>query len=760
MKFLYSFFLIALTVSPVSAQNGNNDAGTRPETIIVKEGQNIRDLAKTYLDDPNLWTEILRTNNLKSPADVKPNMTLKLPDPIINKAADELKKAQQAIDEASKAGAKVFAPGMIAMAIQLQNDALAKRKARDWDACYQLAREALNKAEEAVRKSPDRTEAAGQAVLADRKGTVQSRKPSDQLWNDLSVKAILVEGEKVRTLSESYAEIQFKDNKRVRLNENSQIVISKMEAKILKDKEESSVSLMKGDAYMLLDNKPRAEGRGERAEGSDPAGTHPLATASRQLSSPNLISPANSTALLFRPGQNQIELKWEKVPDASSYWLEIAADRGFKRMALNQKNLEQPSFNYQSKDGVFYWRVAAVDASGFPGTNSRVRFFKITTDTEPPYLVIHSPRTDEILPASPARIRGETEGDAVLSFDGKTVSVSGKGVYAFDIPLTKGVNQILLKATDKAGNVTEMSRSFFFDPNVDVEIHYDTTLLRIAPKHFITRHSAFTLIGRTEPNTAVSVRPAEAAPRSGKSKKRGRRRKAAPAAKQETVTILPKCFADDKGRFHLNLPIEKAKTEFILSVTSLGGHVTRDTFIVEADKRPPEIRLSNDPPLVSAVEELLLSGNISEKSSVSLNGSEIEYAKKQFDETVELKPGTNSIQLIAQDYAGNISFLDRKIILDRHPPKFLSYKLSQKVASGGESFFVSVLAEDESGLKEAAEFKIQAGEYVHTGFLKLNNATRTYHGTVNLPEQAKGKIRLSYVKLSDYNDNHKEYDIK
>lgn len=724
--------LFFLSVSPAISKENDVASAEYPDTIVVKEGQNVRELAKTYLNDPNLWTEILRVNDLSSPAEVRPNMTLKLPDPIINQASDELKKAQQAIDEASKSGARIFAPGIIGASIQLLNIALAKRKAHDWQACFETARAALEKAREAVEKSVVQSDVVSQAILTDRKGTVQSRRPSDQLWKDLSVNSILVEGEKVRTLSESYAEIQFKDDKRVRLNENSQIVISKMEAQVLKSNEETSVSLMKGDAYMLLDGKASNSKKKQR----------PSVTYGKQLPPPALISPGIGKTVIFGSGENYIDLQWEEVASAIGYWLEIAADRGFKRMLFNQKNLKQRTWKKQLKDGVYYWRVAALDQNGFPGTNSKIRYFKIASDTEPPYLVIHFPRVNAILEKNPAKVRGETEPDAILTFEGRTIEISEDGTYAFDISMTKGGNEILLESTDSTGNKTKLSRSFIFDPKVDVAIHYDPKLLRIAPKHFITSHSAFTLKGRTEPNTTVSVHT------TGK-----------------PYMNSPRCFTDDKGRFQITLPLksgakqETAKAEFTLSVTSLGGHVTQDKFIVEMDKRPPDIRLANEPPAVLADKEIQLSGDTSEKSAIWLNDRQIQQAADQFDVTVALEPGVNSIRLAARDQAGNISFSDRKVILDQHPPKIIKYKISHDMVSGGETVNISILAEDESDLKEVAEFSIQAEEYTHVGFLKLNNATQFYQGTVNLPERAKGKLRLSHVRLSDYNNNEKEYRI-
>jgi hypothetical protein len=723
------FFLVILFFSPVFGEQGPG------RTVVVKEGQNVRDLAQEYLGDPNLWMEILRANEMKSPADIRPQMTIKLPDNMIQKAQKQLQEAREAIDQASKAGAKVYVPDIIGSAIQLQNEAMAKRKAGEWEASFELARSAYEKAKNAVEQSANQTrEAGGEAILVGRKGTVQSRKPSDLIWNDLSLNAVLAEGEKVRTLSESYAEIQFiKDNKQVRLTENSQIVISVSQAKVVKNEDAPTVSLTKGDAYLLLDGKEEKSVRQNAESGQDDGTASEKPMAEKLLSPPILISPENGANVLFGTEQNYIDLKWEGAEDASGYWLELATDRAFKHLIVNQKNLRETAFRQeQLKDGVYYWRLASMNRGGFPGTNSKVRFFKITNDSEPPYLVIHSPKPDDIISETPARITGEVESGASLSFEGNRVEISQDGQFKFEYPLKKGPNEIVLEARDRAGNVTRLSRSVLFSPNTDVAIRYDPALPRIAPGHFIAHYSGFTLKGQTEPGTAIEVRP-----------------------ENLEAGLAPGCFADDTGAFQVNLKLSAPKTRFTIMVTSPGGHVTRDEFIVELDSQSPEILLSRELPAVSDADKLKLRGKLSENSFVFLNDAPIQEEGSEFEKTISLQPGMNLIRLTARDYVGNISFLDRKVILDQSPPKLVRFDISPQAASGGETVRIRVFAEDESELKESAEFKIQVGEYVYTGFLKLNKFSQFYEGTVNLPKQAKGSIKLDYVKLSDYKGNTK-----
>ncbi len=789
---VFSFFILPLFYSASVGFGQNTADNTETKIIVVKEGQNIRDLANEYLGDPNLWLEFLKKNNLQSPGDIRPDMTLKLPDQIIGKANNELNMLRQTIDEASKSGAKIFVPNMIAEAVRLQSDALAKRKSGEWDACFNLAHTALKKAKESLEESLIRSNVASEAILSDKKGTVQSRKPSDDIWYDLPVSSVLVEGEKIRTLSESFAEIRFKDNKRVRLNENSQLIISKIRMNILKNEEESSVSLYKGDAYIMLDNNRQKEkfdldvpgistsidskrfrvktddtetqfanydGKLKISSGDNTLilgknqvskidGKNPAVVAEELLPPPALISPENGGTILMGPSEKHIRFEWEPIENTNGYWLEIAADRLFKRIVLNQKNLKNPFLELDNlQDGAYYWQVSAINQTGFPGANSRTQFFKIINDTDPPYIMIRSPGTDEIVINTPLEIVGEAEKDAVLLFNDNTpVKVQPDGVFKIQYPPVKGKNEILLRATDRAGNTAKVKRSFLFAPMADVKINYDPKLPRSEPGNFITGGSAFTLSGQTEPKTAVAVF-------SGfqNLQKRGE--------------LLSDCFTDDNGYFQLNISDPSGNhtgedAELTLLATSLNNHITRDSFKAETDNIPPDIRFLNNPPAVSTVSNIQIFGDILDKNyggTVLLNGNIIECDEDQFKTTVELTPGENRIHLTARDKAGNLSFSEKNIILDQNPPKFLNFKLSPERASGGESLRITVSAEDESGLKAAAEFKIQARNFIYNGFLKWNTSSQSYEGTVHLPNQANGEIHLSYLKLSDYYGNEKEY---
>jgi len=105
----------ALVVAGVlgAIATANDVAADNETTVRVQEGQSLRDIAQQQLGDPDLWTEILRANGLRSPADVRPGMELKVPAAEIAAADRALRQALTAIQRATEQGARLFAASQI-----------------------------------------------------------------------------------------------------------------------------------------------------------------------------------------------------------------------------------------------------------------------------------------------------------------------------------------------------------------------------------------------------------------------------------------------------------------------------------------------------------------------------------------------------------------------------------------------------------------------------------------------------------------------
>jgi len=748
---------------------------SRALTVTVQDGQSIRDLAQKYLGDPDLWGEILKSNGLTSAAAIKPGMSLTISADLVQLSHQQLQSALQAIQSATAAGAKVFAADSIALAISLYDEAVAQRKNGGWQNSIARARVAKLKAENAERETMAKRNITGVAELTDRKGAVESRKATEPLWKDLPLKSKLIESEMVRTLSSSLAEITFHDDSRIRLNENSQAVIQRMREDLLAKKKESGVSLVTGNAFALLAGNQKkksfdfiipgvatkvnsknfwvqkneqatkvanyegeieitAQGAtvvvGENQGSLVNANQRPTAPAAL-LPSPALASPANNATLFDR----QINFKWEAIAGGRNYWLEISRDKSFTNVTVNASAIKSNAFAAALPgDGSYYWRVAAIDANGFPSRFSERGFFNIAKDTTAPFLQLAAPEDGAIVRESFARVAGATEKDAALFLNGKAVAVPANGIFQTERPLQDGMNEIILEARDSAGNVSRVRRSVTYVADSRVGISYSTALKAIRPKHFVVPAAEFTLSSVSKPAAAITLL-------------------------RLSNRFGMRTFADDAGYFQFTVQNLSGKERFSLAATTPAGYSAKDTFMVEVDNTPPQIKLDADLPAVWATDTLRFAGAIAGATSLKINEKEINFINERFIVALQLKPSVNLIQIVATDFAGNVATLEKRVVLDREPPKLLQHQITPLFTAKTKLLQISVKAQDASAMKRTAKFILQAGSFSYAGYLKFNPASQAYEETATLPNDAPESVKLKSVVLEDYYGNQKEYQL-
>jgi hypothetical protein len=745
-------------------------------TVRVKEGQSLRDLAKEYLGDPDLWGDILHANGLDV-SDVKPGTELKIPVGPIAAANKALHQALDAIQQATKQGARVFAADQIGQAIKLHNAALAKRKAGDWDGATKLAGDANVAAAAALKAALAARDATADALLSDRQGWVEGERPQELVWTDRELHAILIEDEKVRTLSRSTAQITFQDESRLRLNANSQAVIQRMRVDPLSREQEAKVSLVEGDFYALLAGKSqrdnfqlhvpqvqtqiestnfwvRHDNSGSKfanyddrslqvsAQGQSVTLGRDQATLVRSGQAPSPKIDVLPAPALSGPGDDKIafdarvKLNWASVPNAAGYWLEVAADPGFARMTFSRWGLADTSFQSDPLGiGIYYWRVAALDKFGLPGARSDVWRFRIQTDTTPPYLSIGEPTEGAILRQSPIELRGESEPGAKLELEGRPLQVGPDGRFATPYQPKPGSNQVTIKATDAAGNVTERKRAFVYMPDERAAVIFDDRLPRLGVRHFVTARDLMSITGNTSANAQIQIRAADGSARAS-------------------------AYADDKGRFGVNVPMRASDETFEMQVIAPSGFASNDKFEITVDQTPPTITFDSPPPTVTGVEWLPLRGKVQDGTELKVNGQPTKLIDGTFDETVTLREGSNRIELAASDLVGNVRVEKLDIVLDQKPPELIKESVSETRAKGGDAITVNVVARDESGMKQAAPFTLQVGDRSFADFLRFNKSSQSYRTTLVLPKDVSGPVALKDVELEDYAGNRKRYTFK
>jgi len=743
-------------------------------TVTVRENQSLRDIAKEYLGNPNLWVDILRTNKLPSASDIKVGMSLRIPATALMRANRALRGALDIIDKATMAGARLFAPDIIADAIETRNRAIAKRNIGRYDLSYKLARESKEKAREALRICIANQNVPAEAIINYRKGTVQHRGTDVRIWNSAIINTILIEGVRVRTLSESYAGILFRDESRLRLEENSLALIQKMRSNKLANTEDSSITLLEGDLSAFLggsrkggnfrlkipdiETKIRSshfwvsrdkkatrfsnfDGELEISTGDDKlvirknygsvvGRKQKKLELQKLLPRIHLISPPTAADIL----DGRLVLEWEPVEKAHSYWLEIANDKSFNKVVFSKKTLTSKRYVQENApQAVYYWRVAAVDKHGLPGTKSEVRMVKVLKDTISPYLLITAPPQDAVVRDSIITLVGEAELGATVLVEGGPLKLDPKGRFRAFIPLSLGLNTLSVEARDSADNVTRQKLKVTFLPDTELGVfNFDGSMNQVSPNHFLVQGKGFILIGKTVKDSSISLKSVQS-------------------------PYKANTYADKSGFFHFSVPLSQPKEEFIFIRRIPSGQVSEARLVVEIRASQPVIQLTNPLPKVTTEQKFTLSGRVRYGTALRINGREVPLTKGKFKETVELKTGSNYLRLEARDTVKNVTIVEKELVLDQQAPSLQKVEFSKKKAKGGELIRIKVYAKDSSRMKRAASYTVKVSSFVYNGFLILSRAKGVFVGNVRLPKNVRGKVQLTKVLLEDYYGNRKEY---
>jgi hypothetical protein len=766
------FVLSALAAGSAAAQSADD----RYLTVTLEADQTIRQIAEEFLSDADLWPEILKSSGIGSIADLKPGMELKIPVGEISAANRALAESLAQIQKANEVGAQIFAPDNIIRALDLHDQAQEMRLQRDWAETRSLAEASHAEATTAIEISEAKRDQRAEALVSDRNGAVEGQRPEDLSWRDLALRAILVEEEKVRTLSDSNAQITFRDASRLRLNANSNAVIKTMRFDPLRNTEEAEVSLVEGDFYALLagggDSRnsfnvdvPDVEATiqsanfwvandGESAKFANyDEGSISIAaqgeTVALGLNEGTLVargeSPADAVSLLpppdpAEPADESLvhlqtpEISWSTVDGAAGYWLEIAEDQNFGGIVESQFGLGEPRFVTTALPvGDYFWRVSSLDSFGLPGERSQVFRFTVAPDETPPYLKIESPAADIFVREASVSVTGDSEPGAGVTIDGTAVEVDADGSFEATIEATAGANRVVVVATDPAGNQTRRDRSFTYMPDAESVIAFDDTTRRIAPLHFLTNADVVSLGGTTTPNAEIEVR-------------------AGGAVRASAVT-------DGGGAFRLNVPLAADEERLDFAVIASSGFATTTEIAVTIDREPPEIVFDAILPRLTAEGALQVAGRTEPDALLTLNGRAIALADGRFDETVTLAPGENTVELIATDSVGNVRVEKSVVKLDQEPPLLVSSAAAPATNAGRRVLAVTVVAEDSSGLAKAAPFVVVTASGDHTGYLRFNRAAKAYEAIVVLPDADIADARLGRVELSDDAGNSKTFDI-
>ena len=537
---------LTILAMPHLADAQSLDAPLKP--VAFKEGDTLRGVVAAELEDPDLWPLVLQLSGIAAITDVRPGTVLSMPVQQVKVTDTALMRALDAIQAANAEGARLFAPDRIEAAITNRDDAVVQRGSGEWRGAVRLADAATGYANEALEVSLAQRDRDAEALVTDVQGDVEGRSPDASRWTNRALNDVLVQAERVRTLSGSTTQITFRDLSRLRLNPNSNATIERMRTDPLTGGEVTKIALVSGDFYALLnqlgedtsfeidaggletqtDSKDfwiKTDDSGARFANYDEAvlvvgsgqnavslgenegavvSAEGVAQVTEVLDRPALLGPAEGSPVYGRSAL----LSWVAKTGSAAYWLEVAADAGFNDMRVSEWGIPSTGFEVQGLDqGRYHWRVAALDAFGLPGSWSIPSNFDLISDTTPPFLALTTPADGDLIALPVVTLAGESEAGVDLSVNGVQVMLGEDNRFSVTLDAAEGSNSFVLVAVDAAANRTERVVNVVYRPAEVLTLTPDATLPRDAEGRFLTATDqlAFTASSTATPGSALRL---------------------------------------------------------------------------------------------------------------------------------------------------------------------------------------------------------------------------------------------------------------
>lgn len=756
--FCYKRLLFALILALFCFQT---PAADEVVTVVLKSDETLRSLAVKYFGEPNDWEVILFYNGYKSAGEVNIGASLKIPIGLYKKLVAKLAEVQQVITQANSEGAGILARELIEAATLAQKEAIELKKRGKLDSAFEKVLTAASSANEAIRQTKVKRIQAISAILSEKKGKVQSRKKDQTIWYDANKDQELIEKEHIRTMSGAAGEISFIDGSKLNLSENSLAVIEAMKQDLVKNTNTSSVVVLQGDIMAYLSSQSKKNQVNVSAPGVETDIRSRSFRASRDAN--NVTKFANydgeidvkaagaqvtihkNEGTSIAPGQKpkgvrklpdppkittptlrqkffteQVLLKWEAVPEAQAYHLQIANARSFSDRIVDRNVRGKSEFQWHAAGtGVFYVRAASIDRENFTGAFSNVVEFYVDRDVTPPFLLVDKPDNNVSVFQPLITVSGDAEYGAALFVGKDSVVIAENGQFSHQYRLTPGENRLLIRAVDQAGNKSRTERIVHYNAD-DNLIHLNSE------KTIVTNRAEYAIMGSTKPGSAIRI-------------------------DGQAVNLAGNHFN------HIVYLKEGVNSATILA-TSAKGDTQSVTLTLTLDQSVPEIELG-DIPSFTREASIEIEGTVSEESRVLLNKEEFPVTNFQFNAGLSLAEGENLVELVAEDVAGNQTMIEIEIFRDTEKPKIIRTVLAPENVKGGELIQISVAARDEGvGLARNGKYNlgIGGGGQSFSGILSLSSGNN-YTGTLMIPPGVQGKLIINELVIQDYLGNQADY---
>ncbi len=300
---------------------------------------------------------------------------------------------------------------------------------------------------------------------------------------------------------------------------------------------------------------------------------------------------------------------------------------GVKSLTVNGQTLAAEPGSFSAtvplQEGENLITVELEGTSGRKATDTK----RVIRVSKPPTLVVSSPESGQ----KSAKKQVTVSGAAAASFGPlRSVTVNGQsallgagGGFSTTVTLQNGENQITVVATDMAGNATTETRLVTFNPQAA------TVALSSPANGLITKQGSVTVSGSLTNGEDV---------------------------KQVSINGVPAAVSG--GSFSATVQLAPGKNTISVALPEDAGGGTDSVTVIYAD-RPPTLSVgAPSDGQISAKPEISVSGSAMTSygtpAVVSVNGLVVRVSSGgSFSQTVQLKPGKNTISVSASDEAGN-----------------------------------------------------------------------------------------------------------
>ncbi|MFQ5909617.1 MAG: S8 family serine peptidase [Thermoplasmata archaeon] len=330
---------------------------------------------------------------------------------------------------------------------------------------------------------------------------------------------------------------------------------------------------------------------------------------------------------IFQPANNSVT---NTVTQAFQGLTEPGASVEISGTILNVQPDGTFSTNIALMEGQNLVPVKAIDPAG----NERTEVINITLDTVAPFLTVTSPNDGLITNAASVDVSGEVEIGSVLRIDGVPRSVNPDGTFTESISLSLGDNDIIVDATDQAGNSAA----------IVLRVHYDPippALQVLSPTNGTTvALPTVTVSGTTEPGATLSVNG-----------------------------IL--ALVSGTGDFSVDISLFEGANWIDVSSLDEAGNENRTVLLVILDTNAPSlVVLSPEDGLYTNSDPISVEGQTEPGAVVEVNGLPVSpQPDGSFQTSVGLTEGENIVSVLARDSAGNEVSEERTVVFDTVAPE-------------------------------------------------------------------------------------------